>query len=80
MALGRLFHTPTGKIIISIILGLGVASLFRKACNDRNCIRFQAPPLKELQKEVYKLDDKCYTYKSKLVKCDSSKKVVPMGA
>jgi hypothetical protein len=76
MALGRLFHTPTGKIIVSIILGLGIASLFRKACKDRNCIKFEAPSIKELEKDVYRIDDKCYKYKSKTTTCDKNKKTI----
>ena len=34
----RLFETDSGKIIISIILGLGLASMFRKICNENNCL------------------------------------------
>jgi hypothetical protein len=76
MGFQRLLHTETGRIFISIVLGLGIASLFRKVCKDRSCIAFRAPPLKDLEKDVYKLDDKCYTYKTKAVKCDSAKKDV----
>lgn len=79
MGLKRLLHTETGKIIISIILGLGVASLFRKACKDRSCLKFQAPPLKELEKDVYRQDDKCYTYKTKATTCSAEKKTVDLA-
>ena len=50
MGFQRLLHTETGRIIISIVLGLGIASLFRKVCKDRSCIAFRAPPLKDLEK------------------------------
>ena len=33
-------NTKYGKIIISIILGIGLASIFRKSCDSRNCIIF----------------------------------------
>ena len=39
MHLKRLLNTYTGKMMISILLGLGLATLFRKACNDKNCIK-----------------------------------------
>ena len=78
MGFQRLLHTDTGRTIISIILGLGIASLFRKVCKDRSCIAFRAPPLKDLEKDTYKLDDKCYQYKTKTVKCDASKRDVPL--
>jgi hypothetical protein len=33
-------HKENSKYIISIILGLGLAALFRKACKDGACIHF----------------------------------------
>jgi hypothetical protein len=78
MGFQRLLHTETGRIIISIVLGLGIASLFRKVCKDRSCISFRAPPLKDLEKDTYKLDDKCYEYKTKAVKCEAGKKEVKL--
>jgi hypothetical protein len=79
MGFQRLLHTETGRIIISIVLGLGIASLFRKVCKDRSCISFRAPPLKDLEKDTYKLDDKCYEYKTKAVKCEVGKKEVKLS-
>jgi len=78
MGFQRLLHTETGRIIISIVLGLGIASLFRKVCKDRSCVQFRAPPLKDLEKDTYKLDDKCYEYKTKAVKCEAGKKDVKL--
>ena len=43
MNLRRLIYSDIGRIIISILLGLGLATLFRKVCNDRNCLVFKAP-------------------------------------
>ena len=36
------------KIVVSIILGLGIATLFRKVCNHRNCIIIKGPKTDEL--------------------------------
>ncbi len=33
----------TNTIIISIIWGLGIASIFRKICNNNKCIVIKAP-------------------------------------
>ena len=30
-------HTKFGTYVISVILGLGLASLFRKSCDNKNC-------------------------------------------
>lgn len=32
MGLERIFHTESGRIIISVLLGLGLSTLFRKGC------------------------------------------------
>ena len=40
MYLRRLIYGDVGKIVISIILGLGLSTLFRKVCKNRNCIVF----------------------------------------
>lgn len=74
--LGRLVHSQNGKIIMSILLGFGLASLFRAICKDKDCIIFHAPPLEELKDKVYKHDDKCYKYVSKSTTCDKSKKII----
>ena len=76
MYLAKFVHTKTGRYLMSIILGLGLASLFRTICKEKNCIIFKAPPLDEMDGNVYKYQDKCYTYKSASTKCDASKKDV----
>ena len=73
---GKFVHTHTGKMLMSVILGLGIASLFRVACKNKRCIEFHAPPLEELKDKVYKFDNKCYKYTTKQTKCDKTKKTV----
>ena len=70
----RLLHTNNGRYAISFILGIGLASLFRKVCNDRNCIVFKAPPMEEVTKNIYAYGDKCYNFKEKLRKCNPDNK------
>lgn len=69
-------NTDIGKYLISIILGLGISSLFRKACNNRDCIVFQAPSLETLNNTTYKYNNKCYNFKETAVKCGSAPKKV----
>ncbi len=76
MYLGRFVHTETGKIIMSILLGFGLASLFRTVCKDRDCIIFHAPPLDKIQDKIYKNGDKCYKYTPVATKCDANAKIV----
>lgn len=75
----ELIHSETGKYIFSIILGIGLASIFRKACNSRNCLVFKSPELKALKDNVYKYDNKCYKFHEEAIKCSKNKKTVEIA-
>lgn len=65
-----MFNTKPQKIFISIILGFGIATLFRKVCEGRNCIIFEGPDVDEVEQNVYKYKEKCYKYKAKDSSCN----------
>jgi len=71
----KLLYSETGRLLISIILGLGLASLFKKACDTSGCLKFVAPSKEKLE-QVRKYDGKCYAMRVEAGKCDSSKKQV----
>jgi len=73
---GKFIHSKTGKIITSILMGFGLATLFRTVCKDKECIVFHAPPLEEISEKTYKFDNKCYQYKPVPTKCDPKKKII----
>tara|TARA_B100001093_G_C26778201_1_gene993366 strand:+ start:651 stop:896 length:246 start_codon:yes stop_codon:yes gene_type:complete len=73
--LNRLESKP-GKIIVSFILGIGLATLFRTVCNKRDCLIFEAPQVKDITDNIYKHNDKCYKFKETSIDCDSEKKTV----
>jgi len=75
----KLLNSEVGIIIISILLGFGLATLFRKVCNKRNCLVFEAPSFKELEETTYKFDDKCYKFKPKSSICTKNKKTVEIA-
>jgi len=74
--LSNFIHTENGKGLMSILLGFGLASLFRTICKDRNCILFHAVALDKIKDKIYKFDNKCYKYNIKPSTCDSNKKIV----
>ena len=76
MYLKRILYSDVGRVFISILLGLGLATLFRKVCKDRNCLIFKAPGLDKIEKQIFKFDNECYTYEKEATKCDESKKIV----
>lgn len=76
MNIERILHGEIGKIFMSILLGLGLATLFRKVCKNRDCIVFHAPDIKKIKNQVFKFDDKCYTFTEKITKCKPNKKII----
>jgi hypothetical protein len=75
----RLLYTPIGKIFISIVLGLGIASLFRRVCTDRNCLVFNGPVIDEVDGRIFKYGEDCYKYKQRATSCDSGKKIIDIS-
>ncbi len=75
MKLNRLLYTRYGKILMSIILGLGLATLFREKCNGKSCYKFVSPNLKEVSNNTYKFDNSCYKFKPVAKKCRNIKTV-----
>lgn len=76
MNIKRLLYGDIGKIFISVLLGLGLATLFRKVCKNRDCIVFHAPDINKIRGQVFKFENKCYTFKEKITKCMPNKKIV----
>ena len=62
MFLQKFVRSKSGKIIMSILLGLGLATLFRQACLGKDCLIYKAPPLEEIENNIYKIDKKCYKF------------------
>ena len=75
----RLLHTEFGKICVSIILGLGLATLFRKVCKDKDCIVFNGPVISEIDQKVFKHGNGCYQYDIESTPCDKTKQIVDIS-
>lgn len=72
--LKQIINSTRGKYVFSILLGLGLATLFRKACNNRNCLVFKAPSIKDIKGKVFGHNDKCYEYKEESATCPKDDK------
>ena len=66
--MNKLLNTDLGQKIISIILGLGFASMFRKVSNMNSCLIIKGQKIKEMDK-YYKIDKKCYKYNPYPINC-----------
>ena len=74
--MSKFVHTETGKIVMSVLLGFGLATFFRSVCKGKHCYFFHAPPLDEIENKVFKHDDKCYKYTLNPTKCTKDKRIV----
>jgi len=79
LALKNIITSETGKIVMSIILGFGLASLFSKVCKDRSCIVFKGKNPEKVKDKIFKYDDKCYKYDLINTTCDKNKKIVTIA-
>ena len=73
VTIDRLFYDDTGQIIVSALFGLALALLFRRICKD-NCVLYSAPDIKDIEENIFNLEDTCYKYKSYAVKCNAKDK------
>jgi len=74
--LGKFVHSERGKIIMSILLGFGLASLFRKVCKGNNCLSFHAPPLDEFKEKIYENKGNCVKFVPVATKCSLNVKTI----
>lgn len=76
MHLDKFIHSPAGKYLMSILLGLGLATLFRKVCKGTQCKILKAPPMEEIDGQIYKFDGKCYEMSMNPITCDPKRKTL----
>jgi hypothetical protein len=76
MYLDKFVHSDTGKIVMSILLGVGLSTLFRAVCKGKRCRVLAAPPIEEIDNQIYKFDGKCYKMEKNAVKCDNKKTIL----
>lgn len=69
MEIIKFINSKEGSIAISVLFGLALAGLFRQTCKNRGCIVIKGPKTAEVDKSVYKIDNKCYKYLPYVVEC-----------
>jgi hypothetical protein len=64
--------SESGSVIVSAIFGLGLAALFQRVCNGRQCMVVHGPEKEEIEKYYYKMDGECYKYDVQEVACPAA--------
>ena len=70
----KFFKSKLGMKLLSILLGLGLASIFKMSCDNRSCLVFKAVDLKD--NNTIKHGNKCYKATEKIEKCDNKKEII----
>ena len=60
---------PGFATIISIVLGFGLAAIFRPLCKGPDCLIIRGPPVNEVRGAVYQFGAKCVEFDAKAVEC-----------
>ncbi len=68
--LSKFINSSQGRYLMSILLGVGLATLFRHKCQGGRCKIIRAPPLGEVSEKVYKFGDACYQFEPKSTSCN----------
>ena len=62
-------YTDTGRMISCFIIGLGLSVMLRSVCNDAECIIIKGHSIEDIANNIFKFDDKCYSYKAVVSSC-----------
>ena len=79
MNLKRLLYTEFGQVLISVMLGLGLATMFREVCEGKNCLIFNGPVINEIDGKIYKFGEYCHKYVLNPVSCNKTKKIIEIS-
>ncbi|MAP67442.1 MAG: hypothetical protein CMF80_07080 [Candidatus Marinimicrobia bacterium] len=80
MFIKRILYSKYSSLILSVILGFGLATLFRMGCKGNNCNIFKAPEDLKDENKIYKINDKCYKAVATPIDCDNNKKTLEFFA
>jgi hypothetical protein len=73
MDITKILNDPKNSIMFSILLGIGLATMFRKVCKNGNCVIIKGPKQNDVQNNYYKLDSDCFKYTPYVVDCAEQK-------
>ncbi len=76
MNIKRLLYGTYSEYIIAILLGFGLATMFRKACKERSCLVFKGPKIDKMTNKTFKYDGKCYTFTPEIGSCREEKQTL----
>ena len=74
MKIKKFIGSKPGVFMLSVILGLGLACVFKMSCDSNNCLVYKAPDYSE--KKIIKYNNKCYEPNEHMETCDTTKQII----
>lgn len=69
MKINAILNDEKFNYFFSFIVGLGLICVLRPMCSGKECATLKPPMEKDFGKYVYRLAEKCYEFKTDVVKC-----------
>ena len=60
------------RVIAGVVLGVGLATVFRRTCGEGRCVVIRSPDERRVQTYVWKGADGCYAYRKVSESCDKT--------
>jgi len=67
--IANILKVPGLATLISLVLGFGLACIFRPLCKGPECVVLRGPPVAEIRGAVYQFGSKCVEFNTKAVEC-----------
>jgi hypothetical protein len=72
MGILTILDTETGQVMLSIILGLGLAALFQRVCTEEKCTIYQSPDDNKIINRIFTQNGTCYEYIKTPIQCTTA--------
>jgi len=56
-------------LLISCIIGFGLAAILRPMCKGPDCVILRGPPVSQMREAVFQIGEKCHEFKPKATAC-----------
>ena len=64
-----LMKSDMGCVLVSVLLGLGLATMFHKVCAGRDCVIVKGPNVEYVTKHMWRNGEECFHYRARGVDC-----------
>jgi hypothetical protein len=68
----NVMEAPGVATLISFMLGVGIAAMFRPVCKGPDCLVLRGPPVQEIRGAVYQFGSRCVEFRTKPIECPKS--------